>query len=125
MTTPTRVPVVLIIEDDPDGGRSMADALEVCGARTVVASDGRTGVELARETRPDVVLCDLGLPDISGFEVAEALRREPSLEALLLIAVSGYAGREDQARSRAAGFDAHLAKPPDLDELLRRIGLEV
>lgn len=86
-----------------------------------IAEDGRSGVEKTREWRPDVVLCDLGLPGMNGYEVARALRTEHD-GALRLVAVSGYAQEEDVRRAADAGFDAHLAKPADparLEGLLR------
>jgi CheY-like chemotaxis protein len=67
--------------------------------------------------KPDVVLCDIGLPDVDGYEVARALRQEESLRSTRLIALSGYAQPEDKLRARDAGFDAHLSKPSPLDEL--------
>jgi two-component system CheB/CheR fusion protein len=82
-----------------------------------VARDGRGGIEAAAELVPDVVLCDIGLPDIDGYAVARALRANAALERTRLVAVSGYAQPEDQERARAAGFEAHLPKPPRLDKL--------
>jgi CheY-like chemotaxis protein len=86
-----------------------------------VARDGRSGLELARELRPDIVLCDIGLPDIDGYEVARTLRRDDALRGTRLIALTGYAQPEDRQRAREAGFDAHLAKPPDIDALAREL----
>ncbi len=74
-------------------------------------------MDLVRRVRPEFVLCDLGLPDLSGYEVAKVLRADETLRATRLVALSGYAQAEDRARAREAGFDDHLAKPPDLDEL--------
>jgi PAS domain S-box-containing protein len=113
--------VVLVVEDNVDAGRSLADVLELLGHRVVLAHDGRSGVELARELRPDVVLCDIGLPDLDGYELARTLRRDEALRGTRLVALSGYARPEDRQRARDAGFDAHVAKPPGLDELLRVI----
>lgn len=72
---------------------------------------------LALELKPDVVLCDLGLPDIDGYEVARTLRSNGALPGTRLVALSGYAQPEDRQRARSAGFDAHLPKPPPLSEL--------
>jgi signal transduction histidine kinase/CheY-like chemotaxis protein len=110
---------ILVIEDNEDGAQSLADVLELQGHRVHIASDGRAGLALARELRPDVVLCDIGLPDLDGYAVARTLRREGALEGTRLVALSGYAQPEDRQRARDAGFDAHLAKPPDFDALLR------
>jgi CheY-like chemotaxis protein len=83
-------------------------------------------VEFARQLRPDVVLCDLGLPELDGFEVAAALRGEPTLASTHLIAVSGYGQEEDRRRSEQAGFDLHLTKPVDPQELQQVLaGLKV
>jgi PAS domain S-box-containing protein len=108
---------ILIIEDNPDAGQSLADAMALSGHCARVARDGRSGLALAREIRPDVILCDIGLPDIDGFEVARTLRADWALRSTRLIALSGYAQPGDKQRAREAGFDAHLRKPPSLDEL--------
>jgi PAS domain S-box-containing protein len=113
--------LVLIIEDNVDAGETLAEMLELEGHRVRVAHNGRSGLELARELRPDVVLCDIGLPDLDGYEVARALRREDALRSTRLIAVSGYAQPEDRERASEAGFDAHIAKPPAPDELLKAV----
>jgi two-component system CheB/CheR fusion protein len=70
-----------------------------------------------RELKPDFVLCDIGLPDVSGYEVAHALRRDGALRRTRLIAVSGYAQPDDVRRAAEAGFDGHVAKPPTLERL--------
>ncbi len=114
---PARGRLVLIIEDNADTCEMLAGVLEVNGHRTHVARDGRTGIALARELKPDVVLCDIGLPDVDGYDVARALRADESLRNSRLIAISGYAQLQDQQRAREAGFEAHLAKPPPIDEL--------
>jgi len=110
---------ILVIEDNVDAGQSLADVLELEGHRVRISRDGRRGLELARELRPDVVLCDIGLPDLQGYEVARALRRDEAFRSTRLIALSGYAQPEDVQRSREAGFDAHVAKPPDIDALMK------
>ncbi len=113
---------VLIIEDNPDVGRSLADVLSTIGHDVTVARDGSAGVSLAREMKPDVVICDVGLPDMNGYEVARALRQDEALRATRLIALSGYAQPEDRERARAAGFDVHLPKPAPIDELAELVG---
>jgi two-component system CheB/CheR fusion protein len=114
----TRCRLILVIEDNIDAGQSLADILELKGHSVRVARDGRSGLALARELRPDVILCDIGLPDLDGYDLARSLRREEGLRGTRLIALSGYAQPEDRQRARDAGFDAHVAKPPDLDELM-------
>jgi two-component system CheB/CheR fusion protein len=113
---------VLVIEDNVDAARSLADVLELLGYQVRVALDGRTGIALAHELAPDVVVCDLGLPDVDGYQVARTVRRDASLQRTRLIALSGYARPEDRERSRAAGFDAHLAKPAPLEQLTALLG---
>lgn len=114
--------LVLVIEDNVDAGDSLADVLSLSGHRVLVARDGLSGIEKARASHPDIVLCDIGLPDVDGYEVARRLRSEPSLSGMRLIALSGYAQPEDRERARQAGFEAHLAKPPRLEQLERMIG---
>ncbi|HET9596264.1 MAG TPA: ATP-binding protein [Anaeromyxobacteraceae bacterium] len=108
---------ILVIEDNVDAGQSLADVLELHGYRVRLARDARSGIALAREVRPDVVLCDIGLPDLDGYEVARTLRQDVSLESTRLIALSGYAQPEERERAKRAGFHAHVAKPASFDEL--------
>jgi PAS domain S-box-containing protein len=110
---------ILVIEDNVDAADSLREVLELEGHEVQVCYDGQKGLERARELHPDAVLCDLGLPRIDGYEVARRLRADPELRPTFLVALSGYAMAEDVARSREAGFDEHLAKPPSLDALAR------
>lgn len=106
-TAPPRL--VLIIDDNVDAGDTLAEALEISGHRARVARDGKSGIALALDLKPDVVLCDIGLPDVDGYEVARALRANGASESTRLIALTGYAQPEDKRRVQQAGFDAHLA----------------
>ncbi|HEX9399651.1 MAG TPA: ATP-binding protein, partial [Anaeromyxobacter sp.] len=106
---------VVIIEDNADAASTFAEVLTLDGHKVEVALDGRSGMDLVRRVRPDFVFCDIGLPDLSGYEVASALRADETLRATRLVALSGYAQPEDRERAREAGFDAHVPKPPDLD----------
>jgi PAS domain S-box-containing protein len=108
---------VLVVEDNVDAGQTLAEILELQGHHARLARDGQSGIKLAREMHPDVVLCDIGLPDIDGYEVARTLRRDEDLRGTRLVALSGYAQPEDREMAHDAGFDAHIAKPPDIDEL--------
>jgi CheY-like chemotaxis protein len=83
------------------------------------AHDGRQALELARRLVPDLVLLDIGMPGMSGHEVARRLRAEPGLAGTTLIALTGYGSAEDRRESREAGFDGHLVKPVDFDALER------
>ncbi|TKD03985.1 ATP-binding protein [Polyangium fumosum] len=112
---------ILVIEDNADAAASLAEALAV-GRRNVhveVAHSGPEGIEKAGSFDPEVILCDLGLPGMNGYEVAQALRADPTHRDRILIALTGYASPEDRKLSRAAGFDRHLAKPLDLKTLDR------
>jgi PAS domain S-box-containing protein len=118
-TTGLRPLSILLIEDSPDVAESMQMLLEMEGHEVSAASDGAEGLAKARATRPDVVLCDLGLPGIDGYAVARALAADPELATIHRVAVSGYALPEDVQRSNAAGFHDHLAKPAALESLRR------
>ncbi len=104
---------VLIVEDNQDAATTLAQLLELEGHHTRVAGDGATALALARQRAPDLVLCDIGLPGMDGYEIGRRLRAEPQLAGTRLVALSGYAQPEDRERSRASGFDRHLAKPVD------------
>ncbi len=108
---------ILIVEDNVDAADSLREVLELDGHVVEVAYSGWEGVEAARARPPEVVLCDIGLPGIDGYEVAQAIRRDPALRETRLVALTGYAAPEDVARSKAAGFDDHVAKPPNIEEL--------
>jgi signal transduction histidine kinase/CheY-like chemotaxis protein len=112
---------VLVIEDNVDAAETLKEALELADHVVEVAYAGLEGLEKARTFRPDVVLCDIGLPGMDGYQIARTLRADPELRAISLVALTGYALPEDLEKARAAGFDRHLAKPPDLDELERTI----
>lgn len=111
---------VLLIEDDPDIADAMRIALEVDAHHVEVVHDGTDALARARTWRPDVVLCDIGLPGLNGYEVARLLRSDATLETTFLVALTGYAQPDDVARARGAGFDQHLAKPADI-RLLRQM----
>jgi CheY-like chemotaxis protein len=110
---------VLVIEDNEDAADTLREVLEFGEHVVEVAYSGRDGIEKARAFHPDVVLCDIGLPEMDGYAVARALRADPALGRVGLVAVSGYAQPEDVAMAKEAGFDAHLAKPPSIDTLKR------
>ncbi len=112
---------VLLVEDNADAADTLAEVLTLLGHRVRVARDGASGLVLARERKPDVILCDVGLPDMDGYEVARAVRGEDSLRGTRLVALTGYAQPEDLQRAVEAGFDAHLAKPPDPEALARAL----
>jgi PAS domain S-box-containing protein len=108
---------VLVIEDNVDAAESLKDVLEFHEHTVELAFTGPEGIEKARAFQPDVVLCDIGLPGMDGYEVARAMRADPALRGARLVALTGYAAPDDVAKSRDAGFDVHLAKPPTLEKL--------
>jgi CheY-like chemotaxis protein len=108
---------VLIIEDNVDAADSLRDALTLDGHHVQVAYEAETGLATARAARPDVILCDIGLPGVDGYAVARAVRTDPNLHSVFLVALTGYALPEDLIRARNAGFDEHLAKPPNLEKI--------
>jgi CheY-like chemotaxis protein len=104
---------ILVVDDNRDAAESMADILAADGNAVQCAYDGSEALRTARRFHPDVVLLDIGLPHVDGYEVARRLRQDPSSAKLLLVAVTGYGTAEDRKRSREAGFDHHLVKPVD------------
>jgi PAS domain S-box-containing protein len=112
---------VLVVEDNEDAANTLREVLELDDHVVEVAYTGREGLEKARAFHPDLVLCDIGLPEMDGYEVARGIRADPRLDDVGLVAVSGYAQPEDVAAAREAGFQAHLAKPPSLEALERAI----
>ena len=108
---PDRSRSILIVEDNEDSRESLRLLLESLGHRVIEAGDGQHGLALALHHRPEVVLIDLGLPGLDGYEVARALRASPSGSSTALIALTGYGQADDRRRSKEAGFDAHLVKP--------------
>jgi PAS domain S-box-containing protein len=112
---------ILIIEDSHDARESLRLLLESQGHQVSEASDGTRGVAAALAEQPEVVLIDLGLPGLTGYEVARALRATPYGKSATLIAVTGYGQSDDRRRSNEAGFDAHLVKPVSYSALARLI----
>jgi two-component system CheB/CheR fusion protein len=109
------------VDDNVDAANTMAMLLRLSGHEVRTAHDGPSAIHAAQSYRPDIVLLDIGLPGMDGFEVARRLRALPDLKRLVLVALTGYGQEEDRRRSSAAGFDHHLVKPVDpstLTELL-------
>jgi CheY-like chemotaxis protein len=109
---------ILIIEDHDDAREALRALLELEGHRVEAAASGPRGVEIARQSQPDIALVDIGLPEVDGYEVARRLRTlAPSRP--YLIALTGYGQPDDVKRAHDAGFDAHLLKPVDPDALAK------
>jgi signal transduction histidine kinase/response regulator RpfG family c-di-GMP phosphodiesterase len=106
----------VVVDDNVDAAESLADLLRLFGHEVHVKHDGPTGLEAARNLRPDLVLLDLGLPGMDGFEVARQLSADPDFEAVM-VAVSGYGREEDRRASREAGMTHHFVKPIDFRSL--------
>ena len=112
---------ILIVDDNEDGASSLSMLLKFGGHETFIAHDGREALRLVNELRPDVVLLDIGLPGMSGYEVCRAIREVPWGRDIVLVAVTGWGQEDDRVRSREAGFDAHIVKPVDPDVLAKII----
>jgi len=106
----------LVVDDNRDAASMLCDALRAFGYDVRVASDGPAALDVAARFRPQIVLLDLGLPVMDGYEVAERLHQAEGVSPLI-VAVTGYGQETDRARSEASGFSAHLVKPVDLDQL--------
>jgi CheY-like chemotaxis protein len=112
---------ILVVDDNVDLARGLARLLEIRGHVVQVAHDGPTGLDKAMKSKPEVVLLDIGLPGMDGYQVAAHLRKEETVKDATLIAISGYGQEEDLRLAKEAGFDHHLVKPiasADLFKLL-------
>jgi CheY-like chemotaxis protein len=114
---------VLIIEDNVDAADSLREVLAFGDHVVEVAYSGPEGLARAREFKPEVVLCDIGLPGMDGYQVARAFRADKGLKGTYLVALSGYALPEDLQRAHEAGFDRHLAKPPSIEKIEQVLAL--
>ena len=108
---------VLVVEDNIDAANSLREALSFGGHEVEVAHMGAEGIARARNWHPEVLLCDIGLPDIDGHDVARAFRNDPALRSVFLVALTGYALSEDVKRANDAGFNEHVSKPPSIERL--------
>jgi CheY-like chemotaxis protein len=126
MEVPMPVPAtkrrILVVDDNLDAALSLSRLIALMGHDVNVARDGSSALFIARSWRPEFVLLDIGLPGTDGFHVAEALRREPGLAALKIIAVTGRGEEEDRERSQEAGIDYYLLKPVDVPFLESLLG---
>jgi CheY-like chemotaxis protein len=109
---------VLLIEDNDDVRGMLAANLSAAGYRVLEASNGASGIPLAKAFLPPASIIDIGLPGMDGYEIAARLRKDPATSHIRLIALTGYGQEADRRRALDAGFDRHLVKPPQLDELI-------
>lgn len=112
---------ILVVDDVRDNADMLVIMCEAYGFRAEAAYTGKLALEAALRIRPAVVLTDIGLPDMSGYDLAKALRADPALNQCILIAISGYGSSSDMTGSEASGFNAHLTKPIDMEDMIGRI----
>jgi two-component system, cell cycle response regulator DivK len=113
---------ILVVEDQEDNRQILRDLLASAGFRMVEAHDGREALTLARSERPDLILMDIQLPIVDGYEATRGIKRDPELKDIPIIAVTSYALSGDEERAREAGCDAYVAKPYSTRLLLAKIG---
>jgi CheY-like chemotaxis protein/two-component sensor histidine kinase len=114
---------VLIVDDNADALEMFSLLLQAHGYDTVSANDAESAVAAAHAHRPDVIVMDIGLPGMNGYEVAAALRKEPAFKHTRIVAVTGYGQSHDRERALASGFDRHLVKPVSFPALLEAIAV--
>jgi PAS domain S-box-containing protein len=111
----------LVVDDNIDAASTLQALIEINGHRCLVANGGEAALALARTHVPDVILLDIGMPGLNGYEVVRRLRSVPALEGVRIAAVTGYASEDDRQRALEAGFDVHLTKPVSYEQLLQRL----
>ena len=121
---PSSARTVLVVDDNVAAATMLALLLGRLGAGKVETThDGPSAVVKAKELRPDLILLDIGLPGMDGYQVARTLRGESDLDGAVLVALTGYGQEQDRQRSREAGFDEHLVKPASIDDLKRVLAM--
>jgi CheY-like chemotaxis protein len=116
-STPSVSRRILIVDDNRDAAASISMLLSLLGHDTRTAHDGQAALELAEAFRPEVILLDIGLPKLNGYDACRRLREQPWGRGMFIIAVTGWGKEDDRRRSREAGFDHHLVKPVDFGDL--------
>jgi CheY-like chemotaxis protein len=111
---------ILVVEDNVGSAQILARLIAMLGEHEVwTAHNGPSALEAAKAHQPDLILLDIGLPILDGYEVARRLRAQPDFSGTMLVAMTGYGSEEDQRRAQEAGFDEHMVKPPSADDLRR------
>jgi CheY-like chemotaxis protein len=110
---------ILVVDDNRDATETLAALLQLSGHETATAYDGKSAIEIAESFRPDVLLLDIGMPELNGYEVARRVRALPWGGETTLVALTGWGQEDDRRRSQDAGFDAHLVKPVDHAQLMQ------
>ena len=113
---------ILVVEDQEDNRQILRDLLASSGFLMIEAHDGQRALAMARSQRPDLILMDIQLPVVDGYEATRSIKRDPELEHIPVIAVTSYALSGDEERAREAGCDAYVAKPYSTRNLLAKIG---
>jgi CheY-like chemotaxis protein len=112
---------VLVVEDSPDTLMLLNVLFEKRGCRVLTAESPSEALEIAERETPDIIISDIGMPEMSGYELLKSLRRLPGMAHIPALAITGYATEEDRERAIKAGFTAHIAKPVDPDELFELV----
>jgi len=113
--------VILIVEDDPKNLKLFRDLIQVSGYTTLEATDGKQGVELAREKKPDLILMDIQMPVMDGFEATKLLKNDDVTKDIPIVALTAYAMQGDEEKMREAGFDGYISKPIDVPDFLKKV----
>ena len=116
---PAEAQRILVVDDNRDATETLAALLQLSGHETATAYDGKSAIEIAESFRPDVLLLDIGMPELNGYDVARRVRELPWGADTMLIALTGWGQEDDRRRSQEAGFDAHLVKPVDHVQLMQ------
>ena len=116
---------VMIVDDNEASAQTLTWAMELEGYNVVTCHDGPTAVKLAHDFHPDVVLLDIGMPDMDGYEVCRRLRGDETLNDVLVVAQTGWGSDDARRKTEAAGFNHHFTKPVDLGALVKLIGESV
>ena len=110
---------ILVVDDNEDGANSLGQMLEMMGNEVRVAHDGLAAIEAAEESRPQVILLDIGMPKLDGYDACRRIREQPWGKDTLVVALTGWGQDEDRRRTSEAGFDYHLVKPVESGQLVK------